>query len=341
MKNNRVLLLVGLLAAVVVAYFLLAGQESKSTLDGVDNYTFTIEDTAAVHRIIIKDKRPTEVDLVRGDNGWTVNGKFKARKDAVEVLLETMNRMTLKNFTNVASREAILKNMSVYGKEVMLYDADGNEIKHFYVGTNTGNDLGTYMLIAGADQPYAVYIPGFNGYLSSRFISDEHLWRDRKIFGVPVEAITSVTMDYPGLEENSFRIMRNGEGEIQVLDHEANAADFNPQRAAAFLQGVSKANYEGMIIETDEIWSKKDSVTASIPVFKLTVAYGEGNELSLSGYHIKAAEGILDAAGNPAKWDADRMYGDISDGRFTLIQYFGLSRVLKSLQEIADPEPLM
>jgi hypothetical protein len=107
------------------------------------------------------------------------------------------------------------------------------------------------------------------------------------------------------------------------------------------LQGVAKANFEGMIVETDEIWPKKDSIVSSTPVFTLKVTRADGQETTLSGYHIKAADGILDAAGNPMQWDADRMYGYISDGRFTLIQYFGLSRVLKSREEIADPEPLM
>ena len=339
--NNKLFLFIGLLAAVVVIFFALSDKDSKSTISGIENYSFTVEDTGAIQKIIIKDKRPTQVELVREKGSWMVNGKFFARKDAIEVLLGTMNQMTLKNFTEESSREAILKNMSVYGKEVFLYDENGSEIKHFYVGTNVSNDMGTFMLMAGADQPYAVYIPGFNGYLSSRFITDEHLWRDRKIFGISVEEITEVTMDYPEFKTNSFSVQKNAEGEVHVLDSQGESTDFNPQRALAFLQGVAKANYEGMIVESDEIWPKRDSILNSLPVFICQVTHGDGEKMTLSGYHIKAAKGILDPEGNPAQWDADRMYGQISDGRFTLIQYFGLSRVLKSLEEIKDPQPLM
>lgn len=340
MKKSLTIIL-GVILAAVAAYLYFGKANNKSTLDSKEDYSFTIKDTASIQKIIIRDKRPTEVTLVRGSDHWVLNDKYKAREDAVEVLLQTLYQMTLKNFVEAKSQDAVLKNMAVYGKEVLVYGENGKEIKHFYVGTNTANDMGTFMLMYNASKPYAVYIPGLNGYLSGRFFSEEHLWRDRTLFGVKGHEIKSVELTYTEQPEKSFLLEANQAGIADVKDYLGNTTEVNPQRVAAFVQGISRVSYEGLIIESDEVWSKKDSIANSIPVFSLNLEKQNGEKIELKGYHINAAEGELDINGEPLKWDADRLYGIVSDGRFVLIQYFGMSKVLKTLDDLKDPSPII
>lgn len=339
--KKRITLILGMVVVAIAANLYFANENNKSTLDSKEDYSFTIEDTASVQKIIIKDKRPTEVTLVRGKNHWVLNGKYKAREDAVEVLLQTLNQMTLKNFVESKSEDAVLKNMAVYGKEVVVYGENDEVIKHFFVGTNTANDMGTYMLMKGANKPYAVYIPGLNGYLSGRFFSDEHLWRDRTLFGVKAHDIKSVELTYTEKPEMSFLLEANEAGIADVKDYLGNITEVNPQRIAAFVQGISRVSYEGLIIESDEVWNKKDSISNSVPVFSLVLSKQNGETVELRGYHINAAEGELDINGDPLKWDTDRLYGIVSDGRFVLIQYFGMSKVLKTIDDLKDPTPII
>ena len=45
------------------------------------------------------------------------------------------------------------------------------------------------MMIQGAKEPYIIHIPGFNGYLSSRFSCKEDMWKSKKIFNdMPMSA---------------------------------------------------------------------------------------------------------------------------------------------------------
>ncbi len=82
-----------------IAILLISCNNSKQS-DGLEElkaqYDFAIKDTAAITRIVIRDKKPSEVLLERSSQGWLVNGVFPVRKDAIEVLLETLGNVTLK-----------------------------------------------------------------------------------------------------------------------------------------------------------------------------------------------------------------------------------------------------
>ncbi len=98
MKNKNIIYLVVLVVLLAVAGWLISQRNGSGTLERKMDYTFTIPDTAAVDKIVISDKRPSSVTLNREDGYWSVNGEFRARKDAINTLLETLNRMQMRNF---------------------------------------------------------------------------------------------------------------------------------------------------------------------------------------------------------------------------------------------------
>ncbi|MDZ7847738.1 MAG: hypothetical protein U5L96_13775 [Owenweeksia sp.] len=46
----------------------------------------------------------------------------------------------------------------MYGVDVQVYQ-NGELAKHFIVGTETQDEMGTYMMMKNAQAPYAVHIP--------------------------------------------------------------------------------------------------------------------------------------------------------------------------------------
>ena len=89
--------------------------------------------------------------------------------------------MRIKHPIARSALENIIKRMSIQNTKVDIFQ-NNKQVKTIYIGGETADQLGTFMMIEGAKEPYVVYIPGFNGYLSSRFSCQEHLWRDKKIF---------------------------------------------------------------------------------------------------------------------------------------------------------------
>ena len=68
--------------------------EDKGALASIEGTDFAIADTSAVDKIFIADMDGQSVTLTRPAKGslWDVNGRFKAREDAVDLLLKTFLR---------------------------------------------------------------------------------------------------------------------------------------------------------------------------------------------------------------------------------------------------------
>ncbi len=311
----------------------LYSRRSTSILDRKMNYDFTIKDTAAIDKIIIEDKSPAKVILTRSVDGWKVNGKFNVRKDAIEILLGTLYRMEMRNFIPENLRQIVIKRLSVFGKKVQVYKT-GRLYKTFYVGTNSQDEMATYMMIKGANAPYAVHIPGFNGFLSTRFFVDTHLWRSRDLIEIDPANIREVKMYYPDSVTASFKINVYNFDSLFVtgLEDGKIIRSINKVNAQLFLSAFKNLKYEGAIIPTDQIWQRRDSLLASIPVFRLEVKDINGKKTTVSGYKIKGSILPIEEGEEEAEFDPDRMHGFINDERMILLQYYGLKNLLKSLE---------
>ncbi|MDX5404805.1 MAG: DUF4340 domain-containing protein [Bacteroidota bacterium] len=316
----------------IVAWWLMNRDQGKSFSDQKSNYAFTIEDTASIGKVIIKDKTPLEVTLIRTNKGWMVDGEYPVRGDAMEVLMETFARMSMRNFAPQSTHELIMRRMATQGREVIVLDREGNEIKHFFVGENTPDDLGTYMMMEGGDQPYAVHIQGFNGFLSTRFFPDPILWRDRTIWGYDNQKIDSVSVTYSQSPESSFRIKVDEEGNAQLFDIRGTSIPFDTTKVRMYLGIFRTLKFEGAIVESDKVWNKKDSISGSVPVVDMYVHTFDGRSKRLTGHHVPAGPEHLGPDDQPLKWDPDRLYAVIDDGRFVLIQYFGMQNALVAKQ---------
>lgn len=325
----------------VVAGYLLSQNTNNSTLEGPENYAFAIKDTASITKIVISDKSPSEASLTRTSDGWMLSGGQAARRDAIEVLMETLYRMEMKNFLPQRMVPEVERQLSVYGKKVQIYQND-RLTRVFYVGLPTPSEMGTYMKIEGGDLPYAVHIPGFNGFLNTRFITEPYLWRARDLVRINARNIKEVEMIYPDSLSESFKIRVFSPDSIYMLDAEQNVLeeDFSTIKGQLYLAACAKLKYEGEIIPSDPIFSRKDSLLASTPLFTLKVRSTGGEETKISGYRIKAAPETIDYDDPSSFYDPDRMHGFINDERMVLLQFYGLRNVLKSKGDLLQNDKL-
>jgi len=331
MSRKNIFYLITFIVLLAVAGWLYTSRDTGTTLERKVDYSFTIQDTAAIDKIIIADKTPAKVTLSRTGNGWNVNGEFKAREDAIEVLLETLYRMEMRNFIPENLQQTVIKRLSVFGKEVQVYK-NGKLFKTFYVGTNSQDEMATYMMIKGANAPYAVHIPGFNGYLSTRFFTELNLWRSRDLISMNPATIKEVKMYYPDSIEASFKISVFNSDSLFVTDLESGNVirPVNKVNARLYLSVFKNLKYEGEIVPSDPIWQRKDSLLASSPVFRLEVKDVDGKKTSVSGYRIKGSILPTEDDEEEPEYDPDRLHGFINDNRMVLLQYYGLKKVLKS-----------
>ena len=325
--------------------------EQSSGLEALKaQYDFAVPDTSSITKVILRDKKPSSVTLERTAKGWVVDSVHPVRKDAIEVLLKTLSEVRLKNFVTESAVPEINERMAVYGKWVEVFVGE-HRVKHYIVGTETPDMLGTYYKMVGAELPFSVYIQGFNGYLSTRFFTESTLWRDRTIFALAPESIKNIEMALPQDPSGGWMITRQNLKEIDgpllepaatpehwsMVDGEYKVVPVNdPLALYTVVKSLQTLKYEGAIIPSDNVWAKKDSIFASTPAFELLVNTADGQELRTRAFY-KKPEGQQQAAdGTVHVWDPDRFYAELPDGRMALIQRYGWRNLLKLRWDFAE-----
>jgi hypothetical protein len=225
--------------------------------------------------------------------------------------------------------------------------------KVFYVGDNTMDNLGTYMLVEGSKEPFTTWIPSFRGFLWTRFIPKEDLWRDYSIFNTGLGDIKSVRMEFPQYRDSGFVIERVGSEKIQNSKSWAEAkrslkiqnlkfkltslstnesVPYDTLKLLRYLSSFQNLKFEALINDIDA--KRKDSIISSTPWHIITVTDLNGKRVQMKTFHKKPSYGNYydDAIKQMVTSDRDRLYGLINEDKdFTLIQFFIFGNILKSI----------
>jgi hypothetical protein len=228
----------------------------------------------------------------------------------------------LRGFAPDAATTNILSSMATYGVHVDVFAGD-QTLKSFTVGTETPDMLGTYFLRDGFGRPVAVHIPGFNGYLSSRFFLREDLWRHRVLWPnqEPVSAVVISYLD--SAAANVELINKNGNWTLSGQPADG-------MKVQALLKAVASSQYEGVIIPSDGAYGMQDSLKSLPPRVRVEVRRTDGSVNSMLLYHIAGDPEAITDDGQPQAFDPNRFYAFLEDGRMVLVQRFGLQHLLKS-----------
>jgi len=268
--------------------------------------------------------------------GWQVNGKFKARNDAIKNLLACMKEMEVKTPVAKSAVETVSKQLATSSTKVEIYQKD-KLAKVYYVGGDTQDGLGTFMLLTDPETgensslPFVMFIPGFNGFLSVRYFIEEDLWRDRSVFAFYPDQIASISVDYTRHLDSSFTISLTNSNTISLADSKGNAIpDFDTLKVKQYLNYYSNIQYESLNNNLSQGY--KDSVLAKGAVHVITLKERAGKSHVVKTFSKPAdpssAEGV---AGGPDAEDLERMYALINNDKdIAVIQYYVFGKLFPS-----------
>lgn len=195
----------------------------SSDLAGSVASNFAITDTSSVNRIFIADKDGGQVLLERVDGSkyWNLNGKHKARKDAVDLLLKTFKRVRVQRPVSELEKDNVNRLLAGRGKKVEIYQGEKLPSKIWYIGTATQSHTGTYMVLGNgledvAEEPFVMHMEGFTGFLSTRFFTEEVEWRYTGMFDFPSNSLRKVEIEYHENPLWSHTMEVNDLGELTV-----------------------------------------------------------------------------------------------------------------------------
>ena len=330
MKNKYLYIILIILLAITSYYVV---NNSNTTIKGAYS-NFAVEDTASITKIYIVDKTGENVTLERKKGYWEVNKKYRTRKDAIEMLLKTIKDVEVKAPVSKAAMETQIKHLAVKSAKVEIYTGGNKPSKTYYVGGATDDNQGTYMLIENSTKPYIVHVPGFFGYLSTRYFTEERLWRRSWIFKSSYDKIASVSVNYPKDETKSFTAINLGNNKFELyrnIDQEK-ITNFDTLQVKLFIGNFMSIGYEAPILDMKP--EKMDSLVHVAPEKTFTVKLVDNTERTLMLYLIDVEEGRADSFGNLIDYDPDRMYGYYDDFKeLVTVQTLSLNPVTKEIND--------
>lgn len=345
MKKYKTSFILLLILAVLATVLLL--RNTDGTLLKKNN-KFAVEDTASITKFFLVDKNNNSVKLVRSANGtWLLNDKHEVNPTMIEIMLKTFRSIEVISPVSKGVRNTMIRVMAGKSVKTEIYQKVYrinifNKIKLFphekltrvyYIGEVTMDNSGTYMLMEGSEEPFIVGIPGFRGFVASRYSPYEGDWRSHGVFKFRVPDINNVSVIFNDNPERSYRIENNGNKTFNLISLSDNKKIeiFDTAQVVEVLSYYKNLNYERMLDQMT--MTRKDSITAVMPAYEIKLVDKLGNNHVLKAWRRKADVGQFDMNGDQAEFDLERMYALVDNEKYLVsIQYFVFNDVLRPLQ---------
>jgi hypothetical protein len=332
MKKNKISIILVIILGALSCWFIINKQSGtiKETLRD-----FAVADTASITKIFLADKSGNTITLERQLKGnWTVNGKYNVRPDALETLLTTIKKIDVKEPVGKSAQDNVTKRLAAKAVKCEIYQ-NNKLTKAYYVGTETQDQTGTYMILIDLEtmkpsaRPFITYIPGFDGYLTTRYFVEEKGWRDRTVFQYVPSDITSVKVEVPSNPTYNYELSVKGNNDYQVKTLANNQVLTNLDTLAVkqYLSYFQQLNFESFEVELKQY--QIDSVLKSQPLNILTVTDTKGISNKVMFYARENRKRVLGADNKPLPFDPLRMDALLEDGKdFVMLQFYIFGKVL-------------
>lgn len=322
-KSTSLLVWVVAILGLLTGFYLYSKRSGQTRVEA--ERQFAVKDTDQIYRIFLADRGGTSADLVRKGDHWWYNGKYKARPNAVDNLLETIRRVEVRYRPAKALEAQMIQDLGTNGIKVEIFGRNGQKIKGYYVGGVTPDETGTYMIMEDQEQPFVTHMPGFQGALRVRYLIKERDWRDRTVFSVSIDDIDAVSIEYPLQKNKSFRIERSGKVWKVIPFYDITPVIRRPLQKG-YVEGFL-AGFENLVAESFENESPvRDSVTAMVPFCIVTLKKKDGSE-SWARFHPFEFGGAANRegqdftlAGGTYK-SIERYLAELHTGDFMLLQH--------------------
>ena len=319
MKRTIILIAIFAILAGSTAWYLYNKKDDgKSTYKKTAEMDFAVEPDE-IYKIFINDRAGNKSLLTRQDDHWLLDNKYKVRPTAISGLLYTMRHLEVKYRPAKAALQNIINDFATFAIEVEVYDKNNNLIKNYYVGKTDQDGSATFMIMAEAEEPFAMHIPSFDGSLRPRYFLKGEEWRDRSVFSEKAEDIESIYVEYPKQKNKSFKLSKSGSSYNIEPFYEA-----TPTINRSYLKGMAEkylSGFESMVAEgfqNDNL--KKDSIRALVPFCNITITKTDGEVKSVRFFPYTKVDKYGNPVPDPEGYPFFRLNADCSWGDFMIVQ---------------------
>jgi hypothetical protein len=236
-----------------------------------------------------------------------------------------------------------MKKMAASAVKVEVYQGE-RPAKIFYVGHETQDQYGTFMYIEGSSVPFVVHIPGFDGYLTTRFSPAAADWIPHVVFAYDVNEIARIYSDNRAEPGSSFEIRRAGDRFVVSATPGGTPLEgISQNKVASYLGFFGKLYYEFTAKDLPD--EKLDSIRRAGPFLVMTLETVAGEKRVARMYRMplqKDPQDLLDMGiVNTKPYDTDRFYVRLDDEkRMHAAQYYVFGKLFIRPASLMETEPL-
>ena len=302
---------------IIILILWLIKSDTKSSIN--EDVSFKIEETTLITKIFLADRNGNTITLKKNKSAWIANDKYVVRKDAIATLLSTSNKIRIKKPVSKKAFDSVIKFMSTSAVYIEFFQAE-KMVKAYWIGSNTPDHLGTYMLLKGSEKPFAVYIPSFNGFLSPRYgIQANSLnitnWRSNTIFNLSFKDINNIKYTNYLNKEISYILKTNP---LELINSKNISVAYNNYNVIKLLNSFNSLNCE--VFKEDK----------SIIDFKEQLEELIVNSDTLRTYRVSE----MDKKNKEDNFTVSRKYATLNNGDLMLIQDYVFNKVLINITEL-------
>jgi hypothetical protein len=240
--------------------------------------------------------------------------------------------MTVRNPVPKALEPKVLRDLSGPIQRKVEIFTKGKLLKTMYISNESMDKMGTFMLLEGSSVPFEVHLPGHRGFLQTRFLYQEDLWRDPSVFQYDYREIRKIEVRYPQEPFKGFNLMYDGRSfGLESAEGKRTLEPFDSLRALRYINEFRRLTWE-FIVDAGFPQTRKDSILANTPFFTIAVTDKDNKVVKLEGFrrvYVGPVSELLTV--QEQEFDTDRFYGYINKKDFVLLQYFQFDRVLKTI----------
>lgn len=332
MKKSSLVIIAILLALSAIAVYFYKHKSGATTLDK-EASDFPVKDTASIDKIFMADKEGKSVLLERTKEGWMLDKKYHVRPDAITLLLYTIKMVEVQSPISTTSKKNVIKIMSSKSTKIEIY-SKGEKIKQYYIGHTTQDHMGTYMLLTNLEtdenyaDPFVTHIPGFDGFLTTRYNTDPLDWRDRLVMSFRPPQLKQIKLELLEMPDSSFVLDLISMQRFGLKNRKGAQIPFDEAKLKQYIAYFQNINCEVVLQKNDPL---VDSLAKSaVPFATLTINDRNNQQFVCDFFHKQPIQSKNEQYGVNYKYDPDRLFIRYNDGKdYGIAQFYVFGKILQ------------
>jgi hypothetical protein len=309
-KKTLIIIFIVFDLLVVAAYFLFF--RTSGTVDKTET-EFSVSDTTIIDKIVIVESNDSII-IQETDNYWTVNNSFTPKSENIITLLNTLNLIELKSPIPDNAQEFI-KSSLIKAKRVDIY-SENRIIKSFYIGSQTSDKMGNYIMLRKSEKAYIVHIPAIKTDISNSFPSDEKSWKSNSIFSYAFDEIAEIEVFYSEKPEESFKLKKDGNNCSVWNNSDELNENIDNEKITRYISYFSDVKFE----EYNQI-EDISLISKTTPFVTISVTDNSGIKNQFSGFYIISND----------KKDVNKFNGIINNSELVFVKFYDFDLILKTI----------